>query len=71
MIGTKTAFGASRILSKSGSNQCVTHSQCASRKTKTSPFASRAPANLALISPNLKNVLKINFIKIYLAVDVA
>ena len=55
MIGTRTALCFSLIRCNSGSSHIVTHSQCASRKTNTSPLAKRAPASRARIKPNLLN----------------
>ena len=52
--GTTTDFGDSLILFNNGLSHPSAHSQCASRNIKTFPFANRAPANLALIRPDLK-----------------
>lgn len=63
--GTTTDFGDSWIRLRRGWSQPWAHSQCASRKISTSPCATRAPANRALIKPDLK----IHAINIYWSSD--
>lgn len=53
IMGTNTLVCDSRIRASKGSIQPMFASQCASKKTRTSPLAKRAPAKRARINPNL------------------